>query len=56
MQGDRADDVWDCVVGRDGNIADPAIANVWSESRNRILIVGDSFTANPNDGGVAWPR
>lgn len=46
---------WRAVTNALGNIGDPAISSRWDESEFRVLVVGDSFTANPNYGGVSWP-
>lgn len=51
----RVWEAWRSKVNSQGNIGDPSIGEGWQAARNRILIVGDSFTANPNFGGVAWP-
>ena len=46
---------WESRVNSQGNIGDPTISQPWNDSDMRILVVGDSFTANPDFGGIAWP-
>lgn len=53
--GSGVADVWPCVVNRHGQIGDPTIADGWQAASQRILVAGDSFTANPNFGGIGWP-
>lgn len=55
VENGKVHSVWQSVVNPSGNIGDPAISADWEQTRHRVLVVGDSFTANPNYGGIAWP-
>lgn len=45
---------WDSVVNERGTVGDPKITDRWDAAAHRVLVVGDSFSANHEFGGIAW--